>query len=540
MIYQLKITAKGSKPPIWRRIRVEPGITFHQLHRIIQISMNRSDTYRHEFLCPVPEEKQEEAEELFERGEEEGDFEWGLLNVAFFDQGKARIGDPDKGDHGFASDIVWDEYEQVLGEWFIHEKDKGLYLYESPGTQQYEILLEEMVPVDETVIYPICVKARKEAPPEIKGAIEEERADQEIAQDINHDLRRMSEELQPESDRFQLETDGATLEEWERLYHLALEWKQLKSWKWMSEQLFGVIDTENGHTGYCCVMGGEGEMYGLVAYMGEEGLTSLLKTLSGDLEEDDYYNVRSLILTLEDWEELDKEDLQLIEELNLPLRGRRHWPMFRSQSPGLYPWRLSREEVLFFTRVLEQALVMGQRVKAHPDLLLPEREGEIFARQGKDSKWEDATLSLVPQHQETSPLLLSVNELELKRMKKDFPLVKDHVLEFDFMYSPDPIREKRGDRPFYPYLALWVDHTDEFVLDFAILPREGHEAAFLDKTLELIRKMEMVPQEIWVRKQEAYALLSPLASKLGVHLKVVDVLPALEEAADEMKNQFVF
>lgn len=34
--YQLKITIKGSKPPIWRRILVPEGITFEGLHQVIQ------------------------------------------------------------------------------------------------------------------------------------------------------------------------------------------------------------------------------------------------------------------------------------------------------------------------------------------------------------------------------------------------------------------------------------------------------------------------------------------------------------------------
>ncbi len=36
--YQLKITIKGSKPPIWRRILVPQGVTFETLHNTIQAS----------------------------------------------------------------------------------------------------------------------------------------------------------------------------------------------------------------------------------------------------------------------------------------------------------------------------------------------------------------------------------------------------------------------------------------------------------------------------------------------------------------------
>lgn len=185
-----------------------------------------------------------------------------------------------------------------------------------------------------------------------------------------------------------------------------------------------------GHVGFCSVMGQGGEMYGLAVYVDGEGLTSMLKTLSGHLVEDDYYDQRSLLFTLEDREELDKEDLELIKELNLPLRGRRQWPMFRSHSLGLYPWRLNQDEVLFFIKVLEQALVVCQRAKEQPNLLLPKTENEIFARQWNHSRWEDGELSIVPQRQEKSAPILAVNELELLRVKKAHQMVPA-VFEFD-------------------------------------------------------------------------------------------------------------
>ena len=48
--YQLKIGIKGSKPPIWRRVTVPEQITFEQLHRIIQIVFQWSDSHLYQFL----------------------------------------------------------------------------------------------------------------------------------------------------------------------------------------------------------------------------------------------------------------------------------------------------------------------------------------------------------------------------------------------------------------------------------------------------------------------------------------------------------
>ncbi|MEY8354408.1 SEC-C metal-binding domain-containing protein [Lachnospiraceae bacterium 54-53] len=47
--YQLKITIKGSKPPIWRRILVPERITFKELHQIIQTAFCWSDEHLYQF-----------------------------------------------------------------------------------------------------------------------------------------------------------------------------------------------------------------------------------------------------------------------------------------------------------------------------------------------------------------------------------------------------------------------------------------------------------------------------------------------------------
>src|SRR5688572_4965976 len=69
--------------------------------------------------------------------------------------------------------------------------------------------------------------------------------------------------------------DALGMEEWRRLYEAALEFRDLKPWKWMSDdQLFGVRSPTTGETLYCAVLGGLGEMFSLSVYPGLQGLSA--------------------------------------------------------------------------------------------------------------------------------------------------------------------------------------------------------------------------------------------------------------------------
>ena len=49
MVYRLKVTLKGSKPPIWRRLEVPGNITLAKLHHILQVAMGWTDSHLHSF-----------------------------------------------------------------------------------------------------------------------------------------------------------------------------------------------------------------------------------------------------------------------------------------------------------------------------------------------------------------------------------------------------------------------------------------------------------------------------------------------------------
>jgi Plasmid pRiA4b ORF-3-like protein len=135
VIYQLKISLYGSKPPIWRRVQVNNGTTLAQLHNIIQEAMGWYDYHLHSFTVNDVEYGQPDPSDMFDMYE------------------------------------VKDERQIEISRLIAGEKAKFSYLYDFGDSWEHVILVEKILPADPTVRYPICVKGKGACPPEDCGGI---------------------------------------------------------------------------------------------------------------------------------------------------------------------------------------------------------------------------------------------------------------------------------------------------------------------------------------------------------------------------------
>jgi Plasmid pRiA4b ORF-3-like protein len=129
-IYQLKITIRDIRPPIWRRVQVHSSITLSQLHLIIQAAMGWYNYHLHSF------------------------------SIEGIDYG---IPEPNYG-----LDIR-DENQVKLGSVVKCEKSKFFYTYDFGDSWEHSILVEKILPLDQKVSYPLCIKAKRACPPEDCG-----------------------------------------------------------------------------------------------------------------------------------------------------------------------------------------------------------------------------------------------------------------------------------------------------------------------------------------------------------------------------------
>ena len=138
-VYQFKITLKRIRPPIWRRIHVPETYTFQDLHVAIQDVMGWEGYHLHEFEMTDPET--------------------GL---------EMRIGVPSE-DFGF-SEVLQEQKEPISG-YFFRENQSAEYTYDFGDDWEHLILLEKILPRDEDVKYPICIKGKRACPPEDCGGV---------------------------------------------------------------------------------------------------------------------------------------------------------------------------------------------------------------------------------------------------------------------------------------------------------------------------------------------------------------------------------
>jgi hypothetical protein len=148
-IYQIKVTLKASKPPIWRRIEVPGEVRLNHLHLILQAAMGWLDYHLHHFIV-----------------------------------GQTYYGEPDPDDMW---DIeILDESNYRLNQLAPTEKSKIIYVYDFGDNWEHILLVEKIIPAEKGVVYPRCIKGKGACPPEDVGGVWGYAEFLQVIRDPNH------------------------------------------------------------------------------------------------------------------------------------------------------------------------------------------------------------------------------------------------------------------------------------------------------------------------------------------------------------------
>ena len=136
-LFQLKITLKGARPPIWRRIQIPGRMTLATLHHVIQECFGWEDYHLHEFVIDkaryVPADEPDDFHTSFSKPENEEAF--------------------------------------TLQEVIYQEGQKFEYVYDFGDNWQHMISVEKILPPDKSRHHPVLLTGKRACPPEDCGGI---------------------------------------------------------------------------------------------------------------------------------------------------------------------------------------------------------------------------------------------------------------------------------------------------------------------------------------------------------------------------------
>lgn len=321
-----------------------------------------------------------------------------------------------------------------------------------------------------------------------------------------------------------------TKEEWLKLYDAALEFKAIEAWSWMyDDYLFGVQNPEDGEIGYCTVLGALGEVFGLIVYMGQNGLKSYLTIASNSENIENNLLIQDcLSATYNDRKYIDKNDMAIIKKLGLKFKGKNAYPFFRRYKPNYFPWHLTGDECRFLAIALEQAAYICMRVK-DDESFLPNvfDTGYCLVRYFEDGKWKDKQVRL-NAGEEKREITIQTNELKLAGIKKK-SVKSEGKWEIDFFVnSTMPIKEEGC--PYFPIVTLIVDSLSGHVFNVYLTEPSDYYQKIFDNFVEFIEKTGVIPQEIFVEKDEMQFILHPAAAALSIKLSKAKTCRMVKEA----------
>ncbi len=133
-IYQLKVTLRGTRPPIWRRLLVPSGLTLEVFHDVLQLAIGWDDSPMHDFRIR-----------------------------------QKRFGKSDPSDRLMGMNPIANERTTHLFMVLDKVGAKAIYTYDFGDSWEHAIVVEKVLPPEAGVAYPRCVSGKLQGPPDDCG-----------------------------------------------------------------------------------------------------------------------------------------------------------------------------------------------------------------------------------------------------------------------------------------------------------------------------------------------------------------------------------
>lgn len=135
-VHQIKVTLRGIRPPVWRRVVVDSGTSLADLANLLEAAMGWLGGHLHAF---------DDGESIYQLPNPDGDFGWGRRTI--------------------------DERTVAISDVLAEPKAKLRWDYDFGDGWQHDIVVESIRATEPDVDAPTCVAGRRACPPEDCGGV---------------------------------------------------------------------------------------------------------------------------------------------------------------------------------------------------------------------------------------------------------------------------------------------------------------------------------------------------------------------------------
>lgn len=521
MIYELETKLKYTETSVTRTLEVDSGMTFEELHRVLQKAYEWENAHLHQFV--IVRSGGTETREL-------------IGPIGFMDE---------------SASLLFDEGVEPLGDWLTEKGDELIYLYDFGAGWEHRVTLTDILEAHSESKVPRCTAASGEPAEEdtFPGAYSDSGARQPgtLVRDINQALK--SSKKGPKTPETENREENRTEKELNRLVFLpeveeealkgmveaAKRVSQEKPWEHLHSNqivMFDFPEEEEPH--FVSVMGSLGEQFGVMVYRGWDGYRSLKSVFADGFGSDYLTELDALSVSFEDREDLTKEEYSFLKDLGYSFRGKKRWPVFRSYEPGLLPSLPDEWDAHFLTDLLEGVLAVAEIAKKGNHLPEFGMEEKILAFSGDPDGQMIPFYVPVPEAPPIPDVGLQLRELDIKRLLK-LP-AGNLSLEFDLFSAPTAVHDEETEITYFPLVALGVDREVGVSVFYEMIPNPLPEDVAQAALANCMIRTGTIPGELHVKDRTA-AFLKPLLDKLGIVPVIHSRLPMIEELRVQLERR---
>ncbi len=324
-----------------------------------------------------------------------------------------------------------------------------------------------------------------------------------------------------------------SIEQWKKLYDLADTIFELEPWKILPEHImFGVRLSDDGINGYVGIIGELGQVCGVTVYMGE----SALDRIKYICRPDELLEIPMLALSFDSPEIVEEEDRKIIYSLKRIYRTDNTIPVFRTYTPGYFPWYMEKEEAGQLIICLEQTIEVVKKGKFEHLLDLKTEDSRCLYRIPGENGRMTEVVEEIPDNPENSDHFHIKTNI-LQKISK-LPVATESI-QAGLCILPSAIGPE-GERPSVAYLLLLVDRDSGMVLGFEILSAipsiRDMELSVPELLLKKLTEIGIKPAKLLVHEDgKLCEILYQLGYEhLPVHLEEETELAALEAAQNSL------